>query len=148
MSRKRAQTAIKTKKHLFDRLSKNALQNVMSYFDYKGQDFMKMRTINRKSKNSYMQELQKRFNAERQFESLEPSFLEQSQSGLQAFMDSVFLFKHFIPEQKPMQPPVKMIALQDANLKLLNDLLKTSGEFQSCIKNKNIKFQSSADDEA
>ena len=55
-------------------------------------------------------------------------------------MDSVFLFKHFIPEQKPMQPPVKMIALQDANLKLLNDLLKTSGEFQSCIKNKNIKF--------
>ena len=37
----------------------------MSYFDYKGQDFMKMRTINRKSKNSYMQELQKRFNAER-----------------------------------------------------------------------------------
>lgn len=36
ISRRRAQTAIKTKKPNFDRMSKNALQNVMSYFDYKG----------------------------------------------------------------------------------------------------------------
>ena len=36
ISRRRAQTAIKTKQPNFDRMSKNALQNVMSYFDYKG----------------------------------------------------------------------------------------------------------------
>ena len=36
ISRRRAQTALKTKQPNFDRMSKNALQNVMSYFDYKG----------------------------------------------------------------------------------------------------------------
>lgn len=54
------------KARLFDRLSKNALQNVMSFFEYKGTDFMKMRCVNRKTKMSYMQELSKKFNAERQ----------------------------------------------------------------------------------
>ena len=51
---KRALMTIKTPKKLFDRLSKNALQNVMEFFDYKGTDFMKMRCINKKTKNAYM----------------------------------------------------------------------------------------------
>ena len=53
----RVQKATKTNVAVFDRLSKNVLQNVMSFFDYKGADFMKMRSINHKAKNSYMQEL-------------------------------------------------------------------------------------------
>jgi len=52
-SRKAARTT-ETSLRIFDRLSKNALQNVMSFFEYKGTDFMKMRSINRKSKSSYM----------------------------------------------------------------------------------------------
>ena len=51
---KRALMTIKTPTAVFDRLSKNALQNVMEFFDYKGTDFMKMRCINRKTKNAYM----------------------------------------------------------------------------------------------
>ena len=65
MGSRRAQIATKTSLPIFERLSRNALQNVMSFFDYKGTDFMKMRSINKKSKLSYMQELLKRFNADR-----------------------------------------------------------------------------------
>lgn len=54
---RKALFAIKTSERVFDKLSKNVLQNVMAFFDYKGTDFMKMRSINRKTKNSYMQEL-------------------------------------------------------------------------------------------
>lgn len=50
----RAPRAVKTSAKIFDRLSKNVLQNVMSFFNYKGSDFMKMRSINQKTKNSYM----------------------------------------------------------------------------------------------
>ena len=51
---KRALMTIKTPTALFNRLSKNALQNVMEFFDYKGTDFVKMRCINQKTKNAYM----------------------------------------------------------------------------------------------
>ena len=51
---KRALMTIKTPAPLFNKLSKNALQNVMEFFDYKGTDFVKMRCINQKTKNAYM----------------------------------------------------------------------------------------------
>lgn len=57
MDSRRAPKTIKTSTKIFDRLSKNVLQNVMSFFDYKGADFVKMRSINHKAKNSYMQEM-------------------------------------------------------------------------------------------
>lgn len=66
MQAKKAVRATKSQNRIFDRLSKNALQNVMSFFEYKGTDFMKLRCVNRKTKSSYMQELSKRFNAKRQ----------------------------------------------------------------------------------
>lgn len=47
---RKALRATKSQNRIFDRLSKNALQNVMSYFEYKGTDFMKLRCVNRKTK--------------------------------------------------------------------------------------------------
>jgi len=119
---------------MFSRMSRNTLQNVMSYFDYKGQDFVKMRSINRNSKFSYMQELHKRFNADRQYKSLERGFIVKSTKGLEAFMESSLKFESEIPKQMTPHMPVKRIALQDATLSLLNELLQTSIEFQCCLK--------------
>ena len=45
---------VKTTTSYFDRLSTNALQNVMEYFDTWGTDFIKMRCINKKTKSAYM----------------------------------------------------------------------------------------------
>ena len=71
----RAPRAIKTLGNAFDRLSKNVLQNVMGFFNYKGTDFMKMRSINMKTKNSYMQELSLRFNAELSLKSVNANYV-------------------------------------------------------------------------
>ena len=79
---RKALCAKTTKECAFDKLSRNVLQNVMTFFDYKGTDFMKMRGINRKSKSSYMQELKRRFNADRSFKSLPEAYLVQCTEGL------------------------------------------------------------------
>ena len=38
----------------FDKISQNALQNVMQFFEQWGPDFVKMRVINKKTKSAYM----------------------------------------------------------------------------------------------
>ena len=70
----RSLRAKKTKKRVFDILSKNSLQNVMVFLDYKGADFLKMRCICKKTNNAYMQELKKRFNAQKYFDSLNQEY--------------------------------------------------------------------------
>ena len=89
--------AIRTDKRVFDRLSKNALQNVMVFFDYKGADFLKMRCICKKTNNAYMQELKKRFNAERQFEKLNQEYLMKAQTGVTSFIEGCLP----IPDKAP-----------------------------------------------
>ena len=86
-------TTTQSKAAFFDRISKNALQNVMSFFEYKGTDFMKMRSINRKTKSSYMQELARRFNVERQISSLSAEFRSECEIGLKQFIWSSYLLE-------------------------------------------------------
>ena len=53
----------------FDKLSKNALQNVMEFFHIWGADFIKMRCINVKTKSAYMAQVSRSANIEKNFES-------------------------------------------------------------------------------
>ena len=46
----------------------------MVFLDYKGADFLKMRCICKKTNNAYMQELKKRFNAQKYFDSLNQEY--------------------------------------------------------------------------
>ena len=129
MGSRRAQMATQTKLAVFDRLSRNALQNVMSFFDYKGTDFMKMRSINKKSKNSYMQELQKRFNADRMFSTLKEGYLEQSRQGLQAFMRASVTLPYKRELKMPADALVHSIPLEETTVRTLNSLLQDTPEF-------------------
>ena len=90
---KRTNMTIQSKTAFFNKLSKNALQNVMEYFDYKGTDFIQMRCINRKTKNAYMQHLQNKFNAERYFQSLEAIYLEKNKETVNEFKQSCKVLK-------------------------------------------------------
>ena len=130
MGSRRAQMATKTSLPIFERLSRNALQNVMSFFDYKGNDFMKMRSINKKSKHSYMQELQKRFTADRMLSTLKQGFLIQCKEGLKAFMQGSVRLPYTVPKRlMPADPVVHSIPLDDSTLSTLNLMLQDTREF-------------------
>lgn len=59
---------------------------VMAFFEMKGGDFIKMRCINRKTKLSYMQEVQRRFNIDRALQGIESSYIDKSRDAVQAFI--------------------------------------------------------------
>ena len=109
----KALRAIRTDKRVFDRLSKNALQNVMVFFDYKGADFLKMRCICKKTNNAYMQELKKRFNAERQFEKLNQDYLTKAQTGVTSFIQSCLPIADKAPDCKKMEPSLQIRLIGD-----------------------------------
>ena len=125
---------IQTKTAIFNRLSKNALQNVMEYFDYKGTDFVQMRCINRKTKNAYMQHLQNKFNAERYFLSLDATQLDQNKEIVNEFKQSCKVLKwEYSLDVEPRVPSLKkpksiLPTPQDVMLKLV-ELVTFTEEF-------------------
>ena len=101
----------------------------MSFFDYKGTDFMKMRSINKKSKLSYMQELLKRFNADRKLQSLKEGFLAQSKEGCEAFLRASVTLPHAIPVRRMPGDVTHSIPLDTDTRTTLNALLEQTPEF-------------------
>ena len=100
----------------------------MSFFDYKGADFMKMRSINQKSKNSYMQELSKRFNVEIYLATINKQYLEESKRSLDEFMVSC----KTLPDHKPVQPPMPgnpVIPIPAQAVERLVSVLEETSEF-------------------
>ena len=95
----RSLRAKKTKKRVFDILSKNALQNVMVFLDYKGADFLKMRCICKKTNNAYMQELKKRFNAQKYFDSLNQEYYQKAKAEVSEFIENSLPLEFKLPDQ-------------------------------------------------
>ena len=87
------------KKRVFDILSKNALQNVMVFLDYKGADFLKMRCICKKTNNAYMQELKKRFNAQKYFDSLNQEYYQKAKAEVSEFIENSLPLEFKLPDQ-------------------------------------------------
>ena len=86
---RRAPRTVKQEQCFFNKLSKNALQNVMAYFNVRGIDFLKLRSINRKTKNAFMQEVQRRFTVDVTLDNVENMYLERVRTSLDAFVTEV-----------------------------------------------------------
>ena len=74
-----------SKTRFFDKLSQNALQNVMQFFDRWGSDFVKMRCINKKTKSAYMAQVSSYAKIEKYLETVDPTYVAASRERLYEF---------------------------------------------------------------